>query len=102
MTHPLLPEYLVREGVKARRKPEKRLEDNRDLEKRGSRGDKMKWGRAKGGGRQTKVAGWGGRRVPQRTTAMEDEDCTGGSSLSSLPEVGVGEAGGREIPKEAV
>lgn len=43
-----------------------------------------------------------GRGAPQRTTAMEDEDCTGGSSLSSLPGMRVGEAGGREIPKEAV
>lgn len=71
-----------------------------EISKRGGRGDEMKWGRAKGGGRQTKVEE--GRGAPQRTTAMEDEDCTGGSSLSSLLGMRVGEAGGREIPKEAV
>lgn len=41
---PFSPGRVVGEGVNGRRKPEKRLGENRDLENRG-RGDTMKWGR---------------------------------------------------------
>lgn len=53
----------------------------------------MKWGQRQGMGQTVELGG--GCPGPQRARIMETGCCTGGSSRS------VGEAGGREIPKEA-